>query len=355
MSINFRQEPFILDNNAIDATAIKSSHNMFCISKDELNPQDILFVIKTDFRGKVKGSQLLTFDRIDPAFPTVITLESSPEIPGLSENFFSSSEDNCGGGEDEDISNNISTDILTNSVGVSKSPVRRRRDKGPKTKTPNAFILYRCNKQQELLRCRPGSQAKDLSVVIAKMWAEEPKEIKEIYKENAKKLRRGMNLKTNVRNSVQKYIQSTSHKPYSHVSGSAPSSPACSGSNASLSEPILPQSFVDSSQTQSLELLLSSFPPPKLPFNIGVSNLPTSLDYAGNSTFNTLPNQYPRISLNNPPIIPSTPYTSHIPTIPYSNQSVPNTEALNTFDFRPLLLNPLNAGGNCGVDFSTFL
>ncbi|OMJ19744.1 Silenced mating-type M-specific polypeptide Mc [Smittium culicis] len=64
-----------------------------------------------------------------------------------------------------------------------------KRSKQPKQKRtprpPNAFILYRKDKQEEVIKKNLGVSNKEISCIIGKMWREETDQVRDKYKENA--------------------------------------------------------------------------------------------------------------------------------------------------------------------------
>ncbi|KAI8848401.1 putative HMG box protein, partial [Chytridium lagenaria] len=60
---------------------------------------------------------------------------------------------------------------------------------------PNAFILYRQDKQPELLEqlqatCSKSLNSKDMSILIGRMWKEESAEEKQRYKNMSSQIKR---------------------------------------------------------------------------------------------------------------------------------------------------------------------
>ncbi|OUM65561.1 hypothetical protein PIROE2DRAFT_29693, partial [Piromyces sp. E2] len=65
---------------------------------------------------------------------------------------------------------------------------KKKRSRNP-SKIPrpqNCFIIYRREKHQIISAKNPGIANNDISKIIAKMWREEPPEVKEIYHQRAK-------------------------------------------------------------------------------------------------------------------------------------------------------------------------
>ncbi|KAI8821001.1 high mobility group box domain-containing protein, partial [Fimicolochytrium jonesii] len=55
---------------------------------------------------------------------------------------------------------------------------------------PNSFIIYRTEKQDEVLRLHEGITNNEVSRVIGRMWAEEPQSVKDEYKVKAEEAKR---------------------------------------------------------------------------------------------------------------------------------------------------------------------
>jgi len=109
-----------------------------------------------------------------------------------------------GKSKEEDIINNensgdanLSGDGLsgTNTASTTSYPeipltanTKKKRSRNP-SKIPrpqNCFIIYRREKHQIISAKNPGIANNDISKIIAKMWKEEPPEVKEIYHNRAK-------------------------------------------------------------------------------------------------------------------------------------------------------------------------
>ncbi|KAL6593449.1 hypothetical protein U3516DRAFT_917092 [Neocallimastix sp. 'constans'] len=95
------------------------------------------------------------------------------------------------------VNTNSSADGLsaTNTASSTNYPeipltanTKKKRSRNP-TKIPrpqNCFIIYRREKHQMISAKNPGIANNDISKIIAKMWREEPQEVKEIYHKRAK-------------------------------------------------------------------------------------------------------------------------------------------------------------------------
>ncbi|PVV05116.1 hypothetical protein BB560_000367 [Smittium megazygosporum] len=60
---------------------------------------------------------------------------------------------------------------------------RTRAEKAKRTpRPPNSFILYRKDKQEEVIKNNPGVSNKEISCIIGSMWKSESKEVKERYR-----------------------------------------------------------------------------------------------------------------------------------------------------------------------------
>ncbi|KAI9092165.1 high mobility group box domain-containing protein, partial [Phlyctochytrium arcticum] len=58
----------------------------------------------------------------------------------------------------------------------------------------NSFIIYRREKQDEVMRANEGITNNEASRLIGQMWANEPTDVKEIYKKKAEDAKRLHNI-----------------------------------------------------------------------------------------------------------------------------------------------------------------
>jgi len=98
-------------------------------------------------------------------------------------------------GLNNDNSNSVDGNQASATVPPSSYPeipltanTKKKRSRNP-SKIPrpqNCFIIYRREKHQIISAENPGIANNDISKIIAKMWREEPPEVKEIYHQRAK-------------------------------------------------------------------------------------------------------------------------------------------------------------------------
>ncbi|PVU89430.1 hypothetical protein BB559_005100 [Furculomyces boomerangus] len=84
--------------------------------------------------------------------------------------------------------NTLNMGLMEFENNLYKKSKQQKQKRTPRP--PNAFILYRKDKQESVIKSHSGVSNKEISVIIGKMWKSEPTDVKDKYKEMAEEEKR---------------------------------------------------------------------------------------------------------------------------------------------------------------------
>ncbi|PVU94406.1 hypothetical protein BB561_002563 [Smittium simulii] len=182
------------DNQALSSMALNTMSHPIITNQPNPNMQEMVFSISNDIPSAFTTSYIEKLNDIPSAFTTSYTEKSnntSESALNLSCSDVTLNEDsrfyqNITGSQDsscEPYSIGKNCDIIHMYNFGDTDTRATKANKAKRTpRPPNSFILYRKDKQEDVIKTNLGVSNKEISIIIGKMWKSESPETKEKYK-----------------------------------------------------------------------------------------------------------------------------------------------------------------------------